>query len=289
MPELSPDWSSPGYIASAWYLLLLLLGLVSLVYVIVHHQRWRGLPLPGVREWEMGWIDIGILFCMLFMWVVLAGLIGEHLMALGDSPTADQLAWRNAVDGTLLQGGMALIFVAFWLAQPYELRLALSSEPMGRGRAFCKALVFLLALMPIRYVVEVSWMALLNFLQSRGLPITLDTQDVVNELSSTRPLGAFVLLVIMACILAPIVEELVFRAGLYRFLKGRIGKEAGIFVSAALFAMLHFNLLSFPTLMILGIALCLAYEGTGNLKVPIFMHALFNLNSVFLIVLQSWQ
>ncbi|MBN1404379.1 MAG: CPBP family intramembrane metalloprotease [Opitutales bacterium] len=287
MLELSPDWASPGYIASAWHVLLLVAGGISLFCVLAHHQRWRGLPAPGVREWRVGWIDIGILFCMLFMWALVAGSITARLLPLGEDPTPALRAWRSAIDGTTLQLGMALIFLILWLAQPFERRLSFNSEPMHTGAAFRKALLYILALMPLRYLLEMLWGSTLKLLEGMGLPLPMNAQDVVTDLSVTEPLGAFILLVIMAGLLAPVVEEMVFRAGLYRFLKGRVGKEAAIFSTAALFAMLHYNLLAFPTLMLLGVALCLAYEATGNIKVPMFMHALFNLNSVFLIVLQA--
>ena len=88
---------------------------------------------------------------------------------------------------------------------------------------------------------------------------------------------------LLAIVGAPIVEELVFRGSLYRFLKFRMSKTSAVLISAGVFASIHSNLTGFFPLLILGIFLCLSYEISGNLKVPILMHAIFNLNSVFLI------
>ena len=94
---------------------------------------------------------------------------------------------------------------------------------------------------------------------------------------------AMISMTLLAIVGAPIVEELVFRGSLYRFLKFRMSKTSAVLISAGVFASIHSNLTGFFPLLILGIFLCLSYEISGNLKVPILMHAIFNLNSVFLI------
>jgi membrane protease YdiL (CAAX protease family) len=48
-----------------------------------------------------------------------------------------------------------------------------------------------------------------------------------------------------------------------------------------LFAAIHNNALGFPGLTLLALALTLAYEFTGTLLVPVFMHACFNGISLF--------
>ena len=97
---------------------------------------------------------------------------------------------------------------------------------------------------------------------------------------------AFFLLALLAIVLAPIGEELVFRAGFFRFMKPFAGTIGSMLASALLFALLHGNTGSFLTLTAVGVCLCLAYEMTGDIKVPIFFHSFFNLNAIFLILLQ---
>jgi len=90
----------------------------------------------------------------------------------------------------------------------------------------------------------------------------------------------------LAIVLAPIVEELLFRGALYGGLRKK-SKVLAYLVSTLLFAFLH--ILSFlsliPTttlfLMMLlyipsGIALAWAYEKSGSIWTPILLHALMN-------------
>ena len=52
---------------------------------------------------------------------------------------------------------------------------------------------------------------------------------------------------------------------------------------SAVWASLH-GLTAFAPLLALGVVLSLAYERTGNLAVPMLAHALFNLNTILLLL-----
>jgi uncharacterized protein len=77
-------------------------------------------------------------------------------------------------------------------------------------------------------------------------------------------------------LLAPIVEEVVFRGLLFGALAPRIGILAAAIVSALIFGLVHGDTVLFPTLAALGFINALAYAATGNLTVPITLHALNN-------------
>jgi membrane protease YdiL (CAAX protease family) len=91
-------------------------------------------------------------------------------------------------------------------------------------------------------------------------------------------------MLVLAVVLAPIAEELIFRAGMFRVLKGRIGRWPAIAISSALFAALHLSWAGFAGLFCLGVVFCLSYERTRNIAVPIVAHGLFNLNSIIVIL-----
>ena len=283
---MSYNWSDPKFLSSAYTYALLLLGLVFIAALTLKKQIWHGLPKRTVTAWTIGWLDINILFCLLVAWATLVGPISNYIMPLGKEPTAAREAWNAVVSGSLLQAGMASIFIIFWFSQPYTKRPNFDMSQMSVGSAFTTALCCFLIFMPPRFGLEIGWMAAIKWLNSFGLGIPTGEQDVVSFFDGAPPI-AYILLIILAGFLAPIVEELVFRAGLYRFLKGQTGKTTAMILSSAVFAVLHWNVLVFPTLMLLGIALCLSYESSGNIKVPIAFHAIFNLNSILLIALQG--
>jgi len=72
-------------------------------------------------------------------------------------------------------------------------------------------------------------------------------------------------------VLAPAVEELVFRGLLYRMLRERWGVLVSVAVSAAFFSLIHHGMLFSPQL-VGGIIFALAYEWSRSLWVSIALH-----------------
>jgi CAAX protease family protein len=85
-------------------------------------------------------------------------------------------------------------------------------------------------------------------------------------------------------VLAPMMEELLFRAGLYRFCRQCLGRGSALVISGALFGAIHANWAGFLPLAFLGVMLALAYEATGSIAVPIVAHAFFNFINIISIV-----
>jgi membrane protease YdiL (CAAX protease family) len=92
--------------------------------------------------------------------------------------------------------------------------------------------------------------------------------------SDTR---AIFLTMLMAVVVAPASEETIFRGYIYGVLKRYMGGVGAAVISAGLFAAMHLSVSSLPALFVLALCLTLAYEATGSLLVNIFMHGLFNL------------
>ncbi len=88
-------------------------------------------------------------------------------------------------------------------------------------------------------------------------------------------------------ILAPLSEEFLFRGYFYGALKRYCGAPASAIFTAALFAGIHLNLASLPSLFVLALCLTIAYEATGTLLLPVAMHALFNLSQLLTLYFRS--
>lgn len=105
-------------------------------------------------------------------------------------------------------------------------------------------------------------------------------QEVVDSMKMTNGLGLKLGLIVSACFVAPIVEELIFRGYIYGVLKRYGNPLFAMLVAGALFAAVHMNLPALFPLWILAIILTLSYELSGSLWVPIGIHAGFNTISV---------
>ncbi len=104
-------------------------------------------------------------------------------------------------------------------------------------------------------------------------------QGVVTELKSdleTKGLAIVPQWFLLVCILAPLIEEFLFRGVLYPLLKKHVGVFWGCVLSSLAFSLSHQNLRSFVVLFLLGAFLTYSYEKNNNILVPMTSHAFFN-------------
>lgn len=94
----------------------------------------------------------------------------------------------------------------------------------------------------------------------------MEEQDVVDSMKMTKGLGLKIGLIVSACVVAPIVEELIFRGYIYGVLKKFSNPLFAMIVAGALFAAVHMNLPALFPLWILAIILTLSYELSGDRK-----------------------
>lgn len=86
-------------------------------------------------------------------------------------------------------------------------------------------------------------------------------------------------------ILAPLIEEILMRGYLLNGLSINYGTAIALFVSAFLFALLHFNMVQTLSAFICGIILGLLYLHTGSLFCCIIAHMGYNLLSYATMIL----
>jgi membrane protease YdiL (CAAX protease family) len=89
-------------------------------------------------------------------------------------------------------------------------------------------------------------------------------------------IGALLSLLVVAGVMAPLAEEILFRGFLFTGLTRFTGPIRAAMLSGALFAGMHLQLLAFPALFVLGVVLALLYHRTGSLWMPILMHLCIN-------------
>lgn len=114
-------------------------------------------------------------------------------------------------------------------------------------------------------------------------------QEVVDSMKSSSGLGLKTGMIISACLVAPLVEEVVFRGYIYGVLKQFTHPLFATLTASALFAAVHLNLPALVPLWIFAIILTLAYELSGSLWVPIGIHAGFNTISVVALLQEASQ
>ena len=105
-------------------------------------------------------------------------------------------------------------------------------------------------------------------------------QETVKLLGESKDPLVLGLVAMVACVGAPLAEEVVFRGYIYAAVKRFTNIPFAVIFSGLLFGAVHGNLLALLPLTVLGIVLALAYEYTGSLWAPIAIHFCFNAATV---------
>ena len=283
-PEEIEAWlySHPGVLV---YMCTLLAGsLISFIILISKIKNSRRLGRNPVSPWPLSNLDFAIFVIALVLWFVLSGtiLMQIHSWIMGSEarPGPD----FAVLGGFLLQAGMLYLFFRFKFHHRSPNEGPVSPRILSLGQSMLQGLFFFLASLPVVYGVSLAWNMFIEILRARGFDISLPLQDAVLILQETQNPLTFYALLVLAVVMAPVVEETVFRAGVYRFFKGKMPMFLALVLSGALFGMIHGNIQSLPGLIAVGICLGLAYEISGSIRVSIFFHAFFNLNSIIWIL-----
>jgi len=87
--------------------------------------------------------------------------------------------------------------------------------------------------------------------------------------------------VIFACLLIPIMEEIVFRGFIFKRMRLKAGFYISALVSAALFGAYHMNLVQFVYAFVMGFVMCMVFECYGGIAASIIFHMAAN-SAVFI-------
>lgn len=127
-------------------------------------------------------------------------------------------------------------------------------------------------------VVLVGAGLLFNYLYGTYVFPDVEMQEQVRKMFAAIPKTPlnWVILFATVAVIAPLLEELLFRGLLQNSLANYMPIWAAILLSAAIFAGVHMQLYAFPALMVLGAVFGYIYHITGSLRVTILLHMINN-------------
>jgi hypothetical protein len=125
-----------------------------------------------------------------------------------------------------------------------------------------------------------AWAAFFAF--SGVWSVALDIQendDLPTELGVDSSTLALIAVAILVCVVAPIAEEIFFRAFCFTALRRTLGMLPAALLTGIIFGAIHLggtDIVFIVPLMVFGFLLCLLYVWTGSLLPCIVLHALNN-------------
>jgi membrane protease YdiL (CAAX protease family) len=245
-----------------------------------------------------GLAGIGIL-----LWYLLARLPLPKRPAPNESPFAyDPLLWALVIFLLVLlnapviretlrgvEASNALYLLAVLLPLMYLLSLRRESDALGQLRWFQGSVWKQVGVALMGYAAYVPFLAVLlclTVLIAPALP-SEQTNPISERVFENQGAWEWLWTFVQAAVLAPIIEEFVFRGVLFQVFWQRTGRVwLSAFASGYLFAVIHPQFLGgILPITVLGTVLALVYAHTRSLLPCILIHALNN----GLIVLMLWS
>jgi uncharacterized protein len=250
---------------------------VLLLWIHVLRRQARVSARPSsLQPWNASLPDFLVFLVMVmassFAFAVAASSAVKFLPLRGDEVTV--------FNGAAAQLGM-LVGVGIFALRPGR---AFGASSSGTRNIFLSGGVTFLVSLPVLIATATAWESVLKLCK-----LPTEKQDLIGMFVNAESPWLLGIMLTLAIVIAPLTEELVFRAGLFRYLRTRVPHWAALTLPALFFATLHVNwntlqgLSSLAPLTVLAVIFSLAYERTGQLGTPIVAHALFNLNTVVLI------
>jgi membrane protease YdiL (CAAX protease family) len=258
----------------------LLLGLaVPLLWGLVYHLsalrevRSRG-GLVENRYFGAPDVLFGLVLALYFGW---GGVSALSRSGIPTELTAERLLTNSAF--MLLVWMTVAVFLA---ARQIPVGRALGLSLHHVGSSGLRAVAGLAMSLP--------WVWAINTAVRPFLPDQSREQAMVSLFRSATETGDWKIMgsiVLSGVVVAPWVEETIFRGYFYPVMKAFGGPRLGAFSVSALFAVSHGNSAAMLGLFTLALFLTLAYERYGSLWVAVGMHAFFNAISLALLYLQG--
>lgn len=154
--------------------------------------------------------------------------------------------------------------------------LGLDFKPMATRDGFNGGTMVKLVILAIGLQTAASMISaiIMSILEQFGL------KSPTADLSATTSLPANLLMYFYACLLGPVLEELLYRGVLLQSMR-KYNERFAIFLSAAIFGLMHQNYQQFLLGFLIGIPLAVVTIKSGSLVPAIFTHIIVNTSGMF--------
>ena len=126
------------------------------------------------------------------------------------------------------------------------------------------------------YGILVGYVLLLRLAERAGFDVSMFTRGNPVPLSGDEGVALVAVMAVTVVLLAPVCEELFFRALLYRGLRGFWSMPLALAVSGSAFGAFHLNLSVVLPYSLIGMLFAWLMEESRSLWPPIVVHALVN-------------
>ena len=239
------------------------------------------LPWKPWKPERVAWLLIAFMAANLLGVLVVQG----YSSALSKEEVKQPVNVLVMLAGTLMYQGVTLVLIGVFLRiHGMTWAEAFGFKTPRLARTLALAVLATAIVLPI--VMALGWVSKIVL---EGMGGHVELQESVKSLQTTETFAQQIYFGIVTIIVAPFMEEVLFRGVLYPSIKQAGFPKFALWCTSILFALFHANAMAFVPLLFMAVILIFLYETTGNLLAPILTHALFNAANFALLLRQMSQ
>ena len=170
-----------------------------------------------------------------------------------------------------LYGNISVVLLLLYYAFNLKNKFAFNKKDIKR------TLKYFVAFLPVIFIMSFLCKIMLFEYEEQKLVV-----EIKKNFNNNLLFNFFLIIIV-----APIIEEIVFRGLFYKTLKNFIPFVQASIISSLIFAIIHENILSLTILFLLSLYLTWIYERTNSILYPILTHSIFNFLNLLLIYIGS--
>lgn len=241
--------------------------------------------MNDLPEWKTD--EVSKLYFCVFLGIFAGGLFLAPITKVAEAYGPTWQALSKPMLGVISFHGIGLLWIHLFLRSHgvrwHQIFKFHSDLPLKKGWMIGVGLG--LGLIVVSIIVNQISAAVLTRMDSQA-----ESQEVVQLVQRHAEIpAALIFFFVSAVILGPIVEELLFRGVLFRFLYRLNLKKTAYAITAVLFAVMHGNSMGFVSFIILALVFAWIYQKFQTLSLCIIAHMVFNGIQFLLIVLVAYQ
>lgn len=124
--------------------------------------------------------------------------------------------------------------------------------------------------------ISTLWVEFLKHTPLSGIRFIKSSLEYLTASSGNRSAAAFTITILVAGILGPVTEELIYRGVIFRFLERRVNSIYALIVSSLLFGIVHMSFVQSVYAGIMGLIAGIVYMKTRKLIWPVIIHITIN-------------
>lgn len=170
-----------------------------------------------------------------------------------------------------LYGNLSVVLLLLYYALNLKNKFVFNKKDIER------TLKYFVAFLPVIFIMSFLCKIMLFEYEEQKLVV-----EIKKNFNNNLFFNCFLIIIV-----APIIEEIVFRGLFYKTLKNFIPFVQASIISSLIFAIIHENILSLTILFLLSLYLTWIYERTNSILYSILTHSIFNFLNLLLIYIGS--